>query len=56
MYHDKFPLEPMAVYIGRKKMASNTAKHIHFYAHKTLAYASYNELGILFLNQFDEVD
>lgn len=56
VHHDKFPLELVAVYVEKKKMTSDTAKHIRFCAHKILARASYNELGILFPNQFDKVD
>ena len=51
-----FPLEPVAVYIGKEKMTSDTGPRLRFWAHKHLARAFYEEARVLNNDQFDEVD
>ena len=51
-----FPLEPVAVYAGQEKMTSSTSPSLRFWVYEVMARQAYHELGILFGNQFDEVD
>ena len=53
---ENFPLEPVAVYAGGEKMTSSTSGHLRFWAYKVMARTAFQELGVLFANQFDEVD
>jgi hypothetical protein len=52
---DIFPLEPVAVFVDGEKMTSDTGDAIRFWAHKALARETFAKLGILYVEQFDEV-
>ena len=53
---ENFPLEPVAVYAGEEKLTSSTSAHLHFWTYRETARSAFHELGVLFANQFDEVD
>jgi hypothetical protein len=50
-----FPLEPVAVFVGKEKMTSDTAESLRFWAHHKLAEATFFSLGILSPHGFQEV-
>ncbi len=51
-----FPLEPMGLFVGTKKMTSDTEEDIRFWAHQQLAKTFYNTHKILTPAQFECVD
>ena len=53
---EPFPLEPVAVFAGKEKMTSSTSDSLRFWAHLQLAQETYHELGLLYNNQFQQVD
>merc|ERR1712086_667377 len=50
-----FPLEPVAVFLGKEKMTSDTSKEVRFWAHRTLAEETYSKLGLMPVSSFREV-
>ncbi len=51
-----FPLEPVGLFIGDKKMTSNTGDQIRFWAHRQLAKEFFNDRKILLHSQFESID
>jgi hypothetical protein len=51
-----FPLEPMGLFVGTKKMTSNTGEDIRFWVHQQLAKTFYNTHKILTPTQFECVN
>ena len=50
-----FPLEPVTVFVRDKKMTSDTADCIRFWAHKILAEQTFFTLGIMSSQSFHKV-
>ena len=50
-----FPLEPMAVFVGRKNMTSDTSKTIQHWAHRQLTKQTFHSLKTMNPEQFEEV-
>jgi hypothetical protein len=50
------PLEPIGLFVGGRKMTTETGDHIHFLAHLQLAQQYYRDHKLLSLKQFDLVD
>ncbi len=51
-----FPLEPMRLFVGNKKMTSDIGEDIRFWTHRQLAKTFYNTHKILTPTQFECVD
>jgi hypothetical protein len=51
-----FLLEPVGLFIGDKKMTSNTGDQIRFWAHRQLGKESFNDHKILLHSQFESID
>lgn len=52
---DMFPLEPMAIILGRKKLTTTSGSALRYWAHRNIARRFYAKQKILFPDQFDEV-
>jgi hypothetical protein len=52
----RFPLEPICVFIGNNKLTADMHDHLQYWAHLKLARSTYHSLGILNSSQFDLVD
>ena len=53
---ETFPLEPVAVFAGGKKLTSDTGDTLRFVAHKELARQAFHEIKLMFASAFHEVD
>jgi hypothetical protein len=51
-----FPLMPICVLLGRKKLTSNEGDRLQFWVHKQLPRSWFHEANILFAGQLDKVD
>jgi hypothetical protein len=52
----RFPLEPICIFVGNNKLTANMHDHLRYWAHLKLARSTYHSLGILDSGQFDLVD
>lgn len=52
---EMFPLEPIAVFVGKEKMTSDTAASLRYWAHRKLAEETFFQLGIMGAEPFNEV-
>ena len=52
---DVFPLEPVAVFVGKNKLSSDTGAVVRYWAHKQLARSELHQLKLILTDQFDEV-
>ena len=50
-----FHLEPIAVFVGREKMTSDTSDEIRFWVHRMLAKETFFTLGLMSAHSFQEV-
>ena len=50
-----FPLEPICMFVERKKMTSDTRPHIRYAAGLQIAHSFFHETSCMFTNAFDEV-
>ena len=50
-----FPLEPVAVFVGQKKMTSDTGDRIWYWAHRALAKQLFYDRHIFSPRQFEEI-
>ena len=50
-----FPLEPIAIYIGKEKLTSNSGDLLQFWTHRRLAREALVEAKVLTIRQFDEI-
>ena len=50
-----FPLEPIAVYVGKEKMTSDTGEMIRFWAHRQLTKEHFHKHKLMFATAFEEV-
>ncbi len=51
-----FPLEPIGIFVGGKKLSSETRPLLQFYAHHQLARGLFHRKKILLRDEFEEVD
>ena len=56
LQQEVFPLESVAVFVGKEKMTSSTSGVLRFWAYRRLAKQAFHSLNILFADQFEEVD
>jgi hypothetical protein len=52
----RFPLEPICIFAGHNKLASDMNDYLRYWVQLKLARLTYHSLGILDSNQFDLVD
>ena len=50
-----FPLEPLAIFIGKEKLTTDMAGELRFWVQKQIAEAAFNKLRLMSSDQFQEV-